>query len=252
MTSITDERLDSMLTSFYAAEPYYPSEFTVDPALFLAAQRASRVRVTAAAASVVLASAAGAALFLSLGRGTSPVSPLPVSVTETTAPTDTADADLSPNEAPDGTAATERPSPTVRPNETTGSQTTRETTPSPTEAKNTPKPTQTATDTAQTVTLPDGTEIDGTKLNRDGKVYFTIAATAMNYIDDPAAFSDEHLMYAQTKWGIITYRIPDPLQLIDPYEPQEATPDEASPAKAYYWYYYNSDGTILRGGVVYL
>lgn len=96
-------------------------------------------------------------------------------------------------------------------------------------------------------------DIDPGLLAKDGKVYFMIAAVALNHIDDPDAFSDDNLYYIETKWGRQYYHKFEPLQIFKDME--QSTKDEASPSgkdATYHYYYYNSQGTILYSGMMIL
>lgn len=233
-------------------------------------------RVIAAAASLVLVSAASATAYLYFDRAQPPITSHiavgetqatqpqndPEQPTETTKPsTAKAATETATEAAQSATDATTQPQNTAdnhSPAPTAGSAS------KPTEAaaeKPTEKPTP---HTGNTIPTPEEVQIDSSQLGRDGKLFFLIAPTAMNHIDDPAAFTDDHLLYIETKWGVVTVNEFKPLTLnvFEPYgHSTVSTPDSAAPdtetlsspqaAVKYHYYYYNSDGTILYGGVVY-
>ena len=229
-------------------------------------------RVIAAAASLVLVSAASATAYLYFDRAHPPVTPhIAVGESQATQPQNDPEQPTDTTKPSTAKAATETATESAQSasEATTQPQNTADNhSPAPT-AGSTVKPTEAAAEkptphTGNTIPTPEEVQIDSSQLGRDGKLFFLIAPTAMNRIDDPAAFTDDHLLYIETKWGVVTVNDFKPLTLtvFEPYghsgtsTPDSATSGTTNPASSgaavkYHYYYYNSDGTILYGGVVY-
>ena len=229
-------------------------------------------RVIAAAASLVLVSAASATAYLYFDRAQPPItSHIAVGESQATQPQNDPEQPTETTKPSTAKAATETATESAQSasEATTQPQNTADNhSPAPT-AGSTVKPTEAAAEkptphTGNTIPTPEEVQIDSSQLGRDGKLFFLIAPTAMNRIDDPAAFTDDHLLYIETKWGVVTVNDFKPLTLtvFEPYghsgtsTPDSATSGTTNPASSgaavkYHYYYYNSDGTILYGGVVY-
>lgn len=257
-----------MITNSYTAaiENIHVSEGAIEAAIAAAKQRAAeqraatavsaqaKIRYAAIAASVVLAGAASAAYFTNIGRIAPPVVPSPVSATETAVAAETAPTSASTHPAISETntatepqeatapqsAVTEAPAPTVfKPTESHSDPNPTEKPAAPTTAPQKPTeppPQAPPTEAAGPYDLADN--VDPSLLCADGKLYMAIAETGLTHIDDPAAFSDDHLYYIDTKFG--RYYLPKPFELkpIVPSWVDEPKSDETV-------YLYNSDGEIV-------
>ncbi len=246
-------------------------EAAITAARLRAAQTASnqiKLRYAAVAASVVLAGVGGYALYQGAGSFSPPVSPVPVpasTVAETLsaetqsstvqetrphAASSTAKPTVTPTagetsqpansrtEQPaENTDETQTPAATQKPTEKTGG-TVKPTVP----AKPTQPPTSPSAETtvSRIVIDPISIKIEKSELGEDGKLYMMIAPTGLSKIDDPEAFTDEHVYYYETKFGRFYIR---PLT-IDPEEYLFPNDRPASLADSL-CYFYNSRGEIL-------
>ena len=222
----------------------------------------SRTRYAAAAAGLVLASAAGISMFSLFKNQPVTVRPGPVS---------TATADQAPTVTPTASAAhsgTAAPSPSLptdaaaetnadsanetnNPPITVTEPTTADRQPTEAVTRETSAPERPTEPAAQETTAPEPTakpedddpladiNIDRSLLCADGKLYIAFAETGLACIDDPAAFSDDHLYYIETKFGRY-YRIQPPdIKHID------LSLHGDQPQSAEMCYLYNSDGEIV-------
>ena len=98
-------------------------------------------------------------------------------------------------------------------------------------------PTQSAPDQPATESNPLP-EVDSSQLCSDGKLFIALAQTGLSQIDDPDAFSDDHLYYIETKFGRY-YKIQPPK--LDPPIPSWID----QPKSDQMVYLYNSDGEII-------
>lgn len=250
-----------MKTNAYtmAIDHIHVSESAIEAALAAAKLRASKtassqakVRYAAIAASVVLAGAASAAYFGNIVKFEPPVNPSSI------VPTVTATQAEQPTEAKavrETSAATEKhinatekaqaPESTEAPISYSETSNTAETsapddhTPAPTDVPVTPTvaPTQSAPDQPATEADPLP-EVDSSQLCADGKLFIALAQTGLSQIDDPEAFSDDHLYYIETKFGRY-YKIQPPK--LDPPIPSWID----QPKSDQMVYLYNSDGEII-------
>lgn len=250
-----------MKTNAYtlAIDQIHVSESAIEAALAAAKLRASKtassqakIRYAAIAASVVLAGAASAAYFGNIVKFEPPVSPSSI------VPTVTATQAEQPTEAKalrETSAATEKhieatekaqaPESTEVPISYSGTSNTTETSapnkqePEPTDAPVAPTaaPTQSAPDQPATESNPLP-EVDSSQLCADGKLFIALAPTGLSQIDDPDAFSDDHLYYIETKFGRY-YKIQPPK--LDPFIPSWIDQPKSDQTV----YLYNSDGAIL-------
>lgn len=250
-----------MKTNVYttAIDHIHVSESAIEAALASAKLRAAKtvssqakMRYAAVAASVVLAGAASAAYFGNIVKFEPPVSPSPI------VPTVTATQAEQPTEAKavrETSAATEKhinatekaqaPESTEAPISYSETSNTAETsapddhTPAPTDVPVTPTvaPTQSAPDQPATEADPLP-EVDSSQLCADGKLFIALAQTGLSQIDDPEAFSDDHLYYIETKFGRY-YKIQPPK--LDPPIPSWID----QPKSDQMVYLYNSDGEII-------
>lgn len=252
-----------------AIDGIHAPESAVERAIREAAKRVgepsairNRARIIAAAACFVLVSAAAVILFVVFGsRPPVETKPYAIAVTEATdageKPTENQKKEKSSEKATEAasTANTEKPTATAETgtDETPG-HTGREAETKATEQKKSPTEaaTQRATEkTTKPTTKPAATEaqptedediseiidIDFSQVCDDGKVYCTIAETGLTQIDDPEAFTDDHLIIVVTKWETKVLKNPK-------YQLEELLKKSAE--KSGTWYYYNSNGDILR------
>ncbi|MBQ3329725.1 MAG: hypothetical protein IJG87_00940 [Ruminococcus sp.] len=244
-----------------AIDNLHVSESAIEAALAAAKLRAAKtasaqakVRYAAIAASVVLAGAASAVYFGNIARFQPPVSPAPAAPTVSSTQADSA---TEAKAARETTAATEEhTAPTEKAQGTESAETSAdhtetysvpkatefpaEPTTAATEAPAAPSPSPTEPDPIETPTeqspLP---EVDSSLLCADGKLFIAIAETGMEQIDEPTAFSDDHLLYIETKFGRY-YQI-------KPYsiEPERLTLKNSGSVSEQTCYLYNSDGEII-------
>lgn len=250
-----------MKTNVYtsAIDQIHVSESAIEAALAAAKLRASKTassqakaRYAAVAASVVLAGAASAAYFGNIIKFEPPVSPSPivptVTATQAEQPTESKAVRETSAATEKHTQATEKaqaPESTEAPISYSGTSNTTETSasdkqePDPTDAPVSPTvaPTQSAPDQPATESNPLP-EVDSSQLCADGKLFIALAQTGLSQIDDPEAFSDDHLYYIETKFGRY-YKIQPPK--LDP--PIPSWIDQPKSDKTVYLY--NSDGAIL-------
>lgn len=261
-----------MKTNAYtvAIDQIHVPESAIEAALAAAKLRASKmassqakVRYAAIAASVVLAGAASAAYFGNIAGFDLPTKPSPT-VTPSFGSTDAvketehikgtennskAEAETAPKTA----ASTEQAQSVAE---------TREAEPqNATEADGTgvPAPTDSAAAITET-SAPDSVipssepsdqpakptptessplpEVDSSQLCADGKLYIALAQTGLSQIDDPEAFSDDHLYYIETKFGRY-YKIQPPK--LNPPIPSWIDQPKSDQTV----YLYNSDGEIV-------
>ena len=250
-----------MKTNIYtlAIGQIHVSESAIEAALAAAKLRASKtassqakVRYAAIAASVVLAGAASAAYFGNIIKFEPPVSPSSIvptvaatqaeqpteakAVRETSAATEKHTQATEKAQAP---ASTEAPISYSETSNTAETSAPDEHTPAPTDVPVTPTvvPTQTAADQPATEANPLP-EVDSSQLCADGKLFIALAPTGLSQIDDPEAFSDDHLYYIETKFGRY-YKIQPPK--LDPPIPLWID----QPKSDQMVYLYNSDGEII-------
>lgn len=246
-----------MKTNAYtmAIDHIHVSESAIEAALAAAKLRASKTassqakaRYAAIAASVVLAGAASAVYFGNIVKFEPPVSPSPIVPTVTATQAEQPTASKASAATEKHTQATEKAQATQNseaPISYSETSSTTETTatdrqePKPTDAPVTPTvaPTQSAPDqpTTEPNPLP---EVDSSQLCADGKLFIALAPTGLSQIDDPGAFSDDHLYYIETKFGRY-YKIQPPK--LDP--PVLSWIDQ--PKSDQMVYLYNSDGEIV-------
>lgn len=239
-----------MKTNAYtvAIDHIHVSESAIEAALAAAKLRASkttssqaRVRYAAIAASVVLAGAASAAYFGNIVKFEPPVSPSPivptVTATQAELPTEskTSAATEKHTQATEKAQATQSSEAPISYSETSGTTETTATDrhePKPTDAPTQSAPVQPPTESNP---LP---EVDSSQLCADGKLYIALAPTGLSQIDDPGAFSDDHLYYIETKFGRY-YKIQPPK--LDPPVPSWIDQPKSDQTV----YLYNSDGEIV-------
>ncbi|MBQ3264926.1 MAG: hypothetical protein IJH07_04025 [Ruminococcus sp.] len=259
-----------MKTNSYtmAIDRIHVSESMIEAALAAAKLRAAKtaaaqtkVRYAAVAASVVLAGAASAAYFSNIAGFKPPVSPAPAAPTAIATDVEATEAATTQGSVPATqahTESTEKQRGTEHSQETiyysatrptqeetaAGSSQTATDAPKATEAPR-PAPTHSAptvsaaTEPAtepQDVPLP---EIDRSLLCADGKLYITVAETGLEYIDDPAAFSDDHVYYIETKFGRFYQIKPFEIKHID------LSLNNDKPKSDEMVYLYNDDGEIV-------
>ncbi len=251
-----------MKTNVYtlAIDQIHVSESAIEAALAAAKLRASKTassqakaRYAAIAASVVLAGAASAAYFGNIVKFEPPVSPSPIvptvtathaeqpteakAVRETSAATEKHINATEKAQAPESTEAPISYSETSNTAETSAPD---EHTPAPTDVPVTPTvaPTQSAPDQPATESNPLP-EVDSSQLCADGKLFIALAQTGLSQIDDPDAFSDDHLYYIETKFGRY-YRF-QPLQI----KHIDLSLNNNTPKSDEMVYLYNSDGEII-------
>ena len=244
-----------------AIDNIHVSESAIEAALAAAKLRAAKtasaqakVRYAAIAASVVLAGAASAVYFGNIARFQPTVSPAPAAPTvastqadgateakttqdkavateEHTAPIEKAQGTESAETSADHTETYPVQKATDFPAEPTTAAT--EAPAEPTDAATKPMPTEMSTEQSP---LP---EVDPERLCADGKLFIAIAETGMEQIDEPTAFSDDHLLYIETKFGRY-YQI-------KPYsiEPERLTLKNSGSVSEQTCYLYNSDGEII-------
>ena len=250
-----------MKTNAYtmAIDQIHVSESAIEAALAAAKLRASKtassqakVRYAAIAASVVLAGAASAAYFGNIVKYEPPVSPSPIvptvaatqaeqpteskAVRETSAVTEKHTQATEKAQAAESTEAPISYSGTNNHSETSAPD---EQEPEATDAPVSPTvaPTQSAPDQLATESNPLP-EVDSSQLCADGKLFIALAQTGLSQIDDPDAFSDDHLYYIDTKFGRY-YKIQPPK--LDPPIPSWIDQPKSDQTV----YLYNSDGAIL-------
>ena len=205
-----------------AIDKIHAPELSVERAIKAAKARAAarasaqlKTRYTAAAASIALATAGGMMFYL-FGKEQPPVSPSTV-ITATENNTESAEsAETKPAQSKtEAATSAEKSTETQAATSETAAETRsvtepttaerqpetqkRAETPSPTEAQ---APTQKA-DPPTEQPKPEEiiANIDTSKLCGDGKLYFMIAETGLSQIEDPNAFSDDKVIYIETKWG---------------------------------------------------
>ena len=253
-----------------AIDSVHVSEAAIEAAIQAAKLRAAdttsnrmKLRYAAIAASVVLAGVGGYALYHNTGGFELPVSPTPAAPSEwnATVPTEHTESNGKSAETERETSGeTKKPTEKVAVNDATSpsrkSETTAPSTPSPTQ-KATQKPTERVretvmpTQTPQPATSPPtekasgyiviepiDREIDRSELGEDGKLYMMIAPTGLSQIDDPEAFTDDHVYYYETKFGKV-YIQPLTIKPIFPYGEPSSLEDSTC-------YFYNSRGEILN------
>ena len=235
------------------------SEDAIEAALSAAKLRAAKtasaqakLRYAAIAASVVLAGTASAVYFGNVAQFKPPVNPSPLS--PTAASTNAVDP-TEPKTIKETTPATEKPTASVdhTSDETDSTEseikhsetnTAQEPTSSRQRSQETEVPAAPSDATAETAPteppmkqnpLP---EVDSERLCTDGKLYITIAETGLEHIEDPEAFTDDHLYYIETKFGRY-YQI-KPIEL-EPFVPSWID----QPKSDEMVYLYNSDGEIV-------
>ena len=252
-----------------AIDGIHAPESAVERAIREAAKRVgeppairNRARIIAAAACFVLVSAAAVTVFAVFGnRPPVETKPSEIAVTEATSsgekPTEaqknndptqkvTEATSAAKTEKPTATAETETndtPGQTENKTETKAAEQKK----SPTEAatqratekttKPTTKPAATEAQPTEDEDISDIIDIDFSQVCDDGKVYCTIAETGLTQIDDPEAFTDDHLIIVVTKWETKVLKNPK-------YQLEELLKKSAE--KSGTWYYYNSNGDILR------
>ena len=250
-----------MKTNVYtsAIDQIHVSESAIEAALAAAKLRASKtassqakVRYAAIAASVVLAGAASTAYFGNIVKFEPPVSPSPiiptVAATQAEQPTEakavreTSAATEKHIEATEKSQATENTEAPISYSETNNHSETSapdKQEPEPTDAPVSPTaaPTQSAPDQPATESNPLP-EVDSSQLCSDGKLFIALAQTGLSQIDEPDAFSDDHLYYIETKFGRY-YKIQPPK--LDPPIPLWID----QPKSDQMVYLYNSDGEII-------
>lgn len=249
-----------MKTNVYtlAIDQIHVSESAIEAALAAAKLRASKtassqakVRYAAIAASVVLAGAASAAYFGNIVKFEPPVSPSPivptVTATQAEQPTESKTAHetaatekhTQATEKAQATESTEAPISNSETSNTTETSAPDRQVSKPTDTPVTPTiaPTQSAPDQQPTESNPLP-EVDPSQLCADGKLFIALAQTGLSQIDDPDAFSDDHLYYIETKFGRY-YKIQPPR--LEP--PVPSWIDQPKSDKTVYLY--NSDGEIV-------
>ncbi|WP_405345447.1 hypothetical protein [Ruminococcus sp.] len=250
-----------MKTNAYtmAIDHIHVSESAIEAALAAAKLRASKTassqakaRYAAIAASVVLAGAASAAYFGNIVKFEPPVSPSPIiptvaatqaeQPTESKAVRETSAATEKHTQATEKTQAAESTEVPISYSETSNTTETSapdKQEPEPTDAPVSPTvaPTQSAPDQSATESNPLP-EVDSSQLCSDGKLFIALAPTGLSQIDDPEAFSDDHLYYIETKFGRY-YKIQPP-KLAPPIPSWIDQPKSDQTV-----YLYNSDGAIL-------
>ena len=250
-----------MKTNVYtlAIDQIHVSESAIEAALAAAKLRASKtassqakVRYAAIAASVVLAGAASAAYFGNIVKFEPPVSlssivPT-VTATQAEQPTDSkavretsaaTEKHIKATEKAQAPESTEAPINYFETSNTTETSAPDKQEPEPTDAPVSPTvaPTQSAPDQPATESNPLP-EVDSSQLCSDGKLFIALAQTGLSQIDDPEAFSDDHLYYIETKFGRY-YKIQPPK--LDPPIPSWIDQPKSDQTV----YLYNSDGAIL-------
>lgn len=250
-----------MKTNVYtlAIDQIHVSESAIEAALAAAKLRASKtassqakVRYAAIAASVVLAGAASAAYFGNIVKFEPPVSPSPivptVTATQAEQPTEAkavretsaaTEKHTQATEKAQAAESTEAPISYSETSNTTETSAPDKQEPEPTDAPVSPTvaPTQSAPDQPATEADPLP-EVDSSQLCADGKLFIALAQTGLSQIDDPDAFSDDHLYYIETKFGRY-YKIQPPK--LDPPIPSWIDQPKSDQTV----YLYNSDGAIL-------
>lgn len=250
-----------MKTNAYtmAIDHIHVSESAIEAALAAAKLRASKTassqakaRYAAIAASVVLAGAASAAYFGNIVKFEPPVSPSPiiptVAATQAEQPTESkalretsaaTEKHIKATEKAQATQSTEAPISYSETSNTTETSAPDKQEPEPTNAPVSPTvaPTQSAPDQPATEADPLP-EVDPSQLCADGKLFIALAQTGLSQIDDPEAFSDDHLYYIETKFGRY-YKIQPPK--LDPPIPSWID----QPKSDQMVYLYNSDGEII-------
>nr|WP_316622545.1 hypothetical protein [uncultured Ruminococcus sp.] len=250
-----------MKTNVYtlAIDQIHVSESAIEAALAAAKLRAAKtvssqakMRYAAIAASVVLAGAASAAYFGNIVKFEPPVSPSPivptVTATQAEQPTEAkavretsaaTEKHINATEKAQAPESTEAPISYSETSNTAEASAPDEHTPAPTDAPVTPTvvPTQSAADQPATESDPLP-EVDSSQLCSDGKLFIALAPTGLSQIDDPEAFSDDHLYYIETKFGRY-YKIQPPK--LDPPIPSWID----QPKSDQMVYLYNSDGEII-------
>ena len=250
-----------MKTNAYtmAIDHIHVSESAIEAALAAAKLRASKtassqakVRYAAIAASVVLAGAASAAYFGNIVKFEPPVNPssiVPtVTATQAEQPTEakavreTSAATEKHTQATEKAQATESIEVPISYSETNNHSETSAPDSQEPESTDAPvlptvAPTQSAPDQPATESNPLP-EVDSSQLCSDGKLFIALAQTGLSQIDDPDAFSDDHLYYIETKFGRY-YKIQPPK--LDPPIPSWID----QPKSDQMVYLYNSDGEII-------
>ena len=257
-----------MKTNAYtvAIDHIHVSQSAIEAALAAAKLRASKtassqakVRYAAIAASVVLAGAASAAYFGSIAGFDLPTKPSPtaspsIGSTEAVKETEHTKGTESRSTAKAETA----PHPAEPTEQAESAAETREAKPqsaTDTDGMGAPAPTDSAAAITET-SVPDSMitpsepskptpteasplpEVDSSQLCADGKLYIALAQTGLSQIDDPEAFSDDHLYYIETKFGRY-YKIQPPK--LNPPVPSWIDQPKSDQTV----YLYNSDGEIV-------
>lgn len=255
-----------MKTGVYTAaiDNIHVSQSAIEAALAAAKLRAAKtasaqakLRYAAIAASVVLAGAASTVYFGNIAKFEPPVSPAPAAPT---AASTQADDETEAKAANETATATEKPAAlaetvhaaegTENNNEYPIEQT--EINPKQGAASSHAEPTAAATEAAAPTISPTDSapvetsaeqspipEVDPSLLCADGKLFIAVTGTGLDHIDDPDAFSDDHLYYIETKFGRY-YQI-RPLQI----EHFDLRLNEEKPQSDEMVYLYNSDGEIV-------
>lgn len=253
-----------MKTNAYtvAIDHIHVSQSAIEAALAAAQLRASKtassqakVRYAAIAASVVLAGAASAAYFGSIAGFDPPTKPSPgvtssIGSTEAVKETEHTKGTESKSMAEAATA----PAPAETTEQAQSVVETRESA-TDTDGMEAPAPTDSTAAITET-SVPDSMitpsepskptpteasplpEVDSSQLCADGKLFIALAQTGLSQIDDPDAFSDDHLYYIETKFGRY-YKIHPPK--LSPPVPSWIDQPKSDQTV----YLYNSDGEIL-------
>lgn len=260
-----------MKTNTYTAsiEHLHVSDAAIEAAIQSAKLRTAalqsnqtKLRYAAIAASVLLAGVGGYALYHGAGSYSPAVTPAP-SPAATVVETQSTEAQKGAVQEtkPKATSAPTRP--TATPSAAAASQNadihtdhatenSRETH-QPASAQEPTKPAQPTEKPIQPATLtptqasgspiiidPIEEDIPLSKLGKDGRLYMMIAETGLEQIDDPGAFTDEHVYYYETKFGRC-YIQPLTIEPGDHLFPND-TPANLGNSLCYF---YNSRGEIL-------
>lgn len=257
-----------MKTNAYtvAIDHIHVSQSAIEAALAAAKLRASKtassqakVHYAAIAASVVLAGAASAAYFGNIVKFEPPVNPSPgvtssIGSTEAVKETEHTKGTESKSMAEAATApapaeTTEQAQSVVETRDAESQSAT------DTDGMRAPAPTDSAAAITETsahdsmITPSESSkptpteasplpEVDSSQLCADGKLYIALAQTGLSQIDDPEAFSDDHLYYIETKFGRY-YKIQPPK--LNPPIPSWIDQPKSDQTV----YLYNSDGEIV-------
>lgn len=253
-----------MKTNTYTAalDSVHVSQAVIEAAIASAKRRRAKtaanqikIRYAAAAAGLVLASVSGYALYHSSGDFQPPVNHIPSPISSS----DTEPTEVAENNATFATLTLKEPTVTAsenaemtttkvtESNEESAEAPTAETptvTKKPTEK---PKPTDSPPETEPSALAggpiiidPIDREIDRSELGDDGKLYMMIAPTGLTHIDEPGAFTGDHVYYYETKFGR-TYIKPLTIDPEDYLFPNDNPSDLGNSL----CYFYNSRGEIL-------